>query len=84
MVVYEAARAMVNLRNVTARELAPAVSSKPVYKQFYIASLLSLFLSFFSSADVPWITKSNNPLCSCEDLEQGKLLENGYEVTLNL
>lgn len=38
MVVYEAARAMVNIDNVTARELQPAVSGKysDKYSNVYI------------------------------------------------
>ena len=40
MVVYEAARAMVNLKNVTAREVQPAVSGMYVFSTHQLSSLL--------------------------------------------
>ncbi len=38
MVVYEAARSMVNLKNVTAREVQPAVSGTRTYAVYVLAS----------------------------------------------
>ena len=51
MVVYEAARAIVNLRNVTPRELQPAVSGNVANEVYDILSL-SLSLSVVSSSNV--------------------------------
>ncbi len=46
MVIYEAARALVNLPNVSAREQAQAVSGESLFSWCYFLLLLLLFLCF--------------------------------------
>ena len=65
MVVYEAARAMVNLNNVTARELQPAVSGTIIaHKKTFTVDHL-IFVYAFSSADVFDFCQANCSFCSC-------------------
>lgn len=71
MVVYEAARAMVHLKNVTARELQPAVSGKKNVQLAGVQCSSSTFFSLFSSADVLDICETDSSFCRCEDPQQG-------------
>ena len=60
MVVYEAARAMVNIDNVTARELQPAVSG--MLSLFHTTAYFIFVCSF---AAVSWLSQAYNEIrCS--------------------
>ena len=68
MVVYEAARAMVNLNNVTARELQPAVSGKKTAHKIY-GRPLNFYHFCFSFADVFDVGQADSSFCCRQDTQ---------------
>lgn len=75
MVMYESARAMVNLKNVTARELQPAVSGSLASNSMSVRPFMFDWICCVCSApDVSDIGQTNNSICCRQDSQQGKNL----------
>ena len=77
MVVYEAARAMVNLKNVTAKEVQPAVSGVcclATHHDVLFLGMSSAVALCYSSSDVPHLNKADHSVCRGEDFESGERL----------